>query len=66
MLRRAVVGNDVEQDAQAQRMGVAQQLIELFHGAEEGIDAAVVTDVVALVHLGRRLERGQPDPVHTE
>ncbi len=66
VLRGAVVGDDVEQDPQAQRVGLLQERIELFHGAEQRVHAAVVADVVALVHLRGGLERGHPDPVDAE
>ncbi len=66
MLGRAVVRDDVEQDAQPQRMCEVKHLVELLQGAEERIDTAVVADVVALVHLGRGLERRHPQTVHAE
>ena len=66
MLRGAVVGDDVEQDAQAQRVRLRKQDIELFHGAEQRVHAAVVGHVVALVHLRGGLERGHPDAVDAE
>ncbi|GAA1110785.1 hypothetical protein GCM10009582_05470 [Arthrobacter flavus] len=61
-----MVGNDVEHNPQAQRVGKIEQLIELLEGPKEGVDIAVIADIVTLIHLGRRLERSEPDAVHTE
>src|SRR5207342_3907506 len=40
--------------------------VEIVQRAEQGIDVAVVTDVVAGVTLRRAVERGQPDGVDVQ
>ncbi len=66
VLVRAVVRNPVQRDADPALVGIPQQLIEILERAEEGIDAAVVGDVVAEVRHRRRLERREPERVDAE
>ncbi|MDT4877572.1 hypothetical protein FQZ97_1131050 [compost metagenome] len=61
-----MVRHDVEQYPQVQGVGQLQQPVELLHGAEERVHAAIVAHVVALVHLRGGLERRHPDAVHTQ
>ena len=65
VLGRAVIGRYVHQHAQTHAVRGFEQLLKILHGAEHRIDAAVVTDVIPLIHLRRRLERREPDAVHT-
>ena len=66
VLARAVVGHEVDDDAQAQLVGAVAQGVEVVEGAEEGVDVAVVGDVVAGVLLRRAEEGGEPDGVDAE
>ena len=43
------------------RLASAMKRLEILHGAEVGIDRAVVGDVVAVVAAGRGIERQQPE-----
>ncbi len=61
-----MVGHDVDDHPQAQFMGPAHQGVGVGEGAEDGVDHAVVGDVVAGVGLRRGVERGEPDGVHAE
>ena len=66
MLVGDVVGDEVDDDAQVERVGPRDQGVERGQVAEERVDATVVGDVVAVVGLGRRVERGEPDGVGPE
>jgi hypothetical protein len=61
-----VVGHPVDQDAKAEPVRLGEQVVEVVEGAEQGIDVAVVGDVVAEVGHGRAVERRQPDGVDAE
>ncbi|GES34174.1 hypothetical protein San01_66620 [Streptomyces angustmyceticus] len=62
----AVVGDQVDDDAQAQVMGVGDDRLGVGQGAEHRVDGAVVGDVVAGVGLRRGVEGAEPDGVHTQ
>ena len=47
-------------DLQAAPLGFDDEAPKILHGAEIGIDVAIVGDVVAVVAAGRRIERQQP------
>ena len=66
VLVRAVVGNQVHNDPQAQAVGLGHHDVEVAQGAEDRVHVAVVADVVAGVALRRPVERGQPDGVHVQ
>ncbi len=51
MLGRGVVGDEVDDDADASRVGAGDELVEVGEGAEERVDVDVVGDVVAGVVL---------------
>ena len=48
-------------DAQIARMRGVQERAEIIERAEIRIDVAIIGDVVAVIALGRRIERQQPD-----
>jgi hypothetical protein len=52
VLERSVARNQIEDDAEVSRMGVSNELVEVRKRAELGMDAAVVTDVVAQSAFG--------------
>ncbi len=66
MLVGGVVGDEVENKAQAASVDSGDEAVEVGEGAEEGIDVAVIGDVVAEVGHRRRVERRDPDGVDTE
>ena len=53
MLVGAVVDDQVHDNVHVPLFRLGQQLVEFLHGAEGGVDAIVVRNVVALVHKGR-------------
>ena len=61
MLVGGVIDDEFGDDAQAAPLGFGDEAAEILHGAEIGIDGAVVGDVVAVVAAGRRIERQQPE-----
>ena len=66
VLARAVVGHEVDDDAQAELVRTVAQGVEVVEGAEDGVDVAVVGDVVAGVLLRRSEEGGEPHGVDAE
>ena len=61
-----VVGDEVEQDADAARAGLGDELVEVLERPQVRVDALVVRDVVAPVVVGRGERRVQPDAVDPE
>ncbi len=61
-----VVGNEVDDDPQAQVVGVADEGVGVVQIAEHRVDGAVVGDVVARVGLRGGVERAEPDGVDAE
>jgi len=57
---------EVDDDAEPERVRPRDQGVERGEVAEERVDTAMVGDVVAVVGLGRRVERGEPDGVGPE
>jgi len=45
---------------QAAPLGFDDEAAEILHGAEIGVDRAIVGDIVAVVPAGRGIERQQP------
>ena len=66
VLGGGVIHHDIHHDADAARMGGAQQGLEIAHGAVGGIYVEVIGDVVAVVHLGGDVDRGQPEGIDAE
>lgn len=66
VLARTVVGDDVEQQLEPEAVGIGHEPVELGEVAVDGVDTAVVGDVVAVVVLRRRIERAEPDAVDAE
>jgi hypothetical protein len=61
MLVRGVVDDEIDEHADAALLGAVGELDEVADGAVARIDAVVVGHVVAVVTIGRDLERHQPD-----
>ena len=66
VVRRGVVGDEVQQDPDPALVCRGDQRVEVRQGAEHGIDVAVVGDVVAEVAHRRPEDRRQPDGVDAE
>ena len=56
-----MIGDEVDDDPHAERLGVIHQLDKVSGGAETRAYAVEVADVVAVVAVGRAVERLQPD-----
>lgn len=63
MLVGGVIGNDVDQDADAVVVQRGDQGLEVGQGADPRVDVPVVDDVVAAVGQIRRVERAEPHGV---
>ena len=63
---RGVVGDDVEDDAKTQLVGLDEHLLGFGESAEGRVDAAVVGDVVAAVGHGRGVTGVDPQRVDTQ
>jgi hypothetical protein len=61
MLIRGVVDDQVHDHPQAPVVGFVEQIGEVAETAELGLDAVVVGDVVAVVAVGGRVDRVEPD-----
>ena len=66
MLDRGVVDDQVGEHAQPAIARVADRLDDVAEVAQPRVDAEVVGDVVAVVLVGRRVERHQPDARRAE
>jgi hypothetical protein len=60
MLVGGVIDHQFRDHAQVSALGFLHEAPKILHGAEVGIDLAVIGDVVAVVAAGRRIERQQP------
>src|SRR5579859_6713948 len=66
MLIGSMVRHEVQYHLQASCVSFGQQTIEIFPGAEDGVDVAVVADVVAAIRHGRPIDRSDPNGVRAE
>jgi hypothetical protein len=66
VLVRGVVGDEVDDDAQAESVGVPDQRVGVEQVAEHRVHGTVVGDVVAGVRLRGGVERAEPDGVDAE
>jgi len=58
-----VVGDEVDQDFQTERVGPGDDLVEILQRSVLRIDVVIVGHVIAVVLLRRGIERGDPDGV---
>src|SRR3954451_22849906 len=66
MLVTRVVHDEIEDDADAARVRLLDEAIEIVIAAEQGVDGRVVADVIADVESGRWVDRRKPDRVDPE
>jgi hypothetical protein len=66
MLVRSVVDHQFGDHAQAAPVRLVDEIAEVRHRAEGGVDAVIVGDVIAVVASRRRIERQQPQRVHAQ
>ena len=62
----AVVQHQVQNDGDVPLFRLGDQGIHVLHGAEHGVNGAVVRDVVAIVHLRGGAHRRHPDAVDAQ
>ncbi len=61
-----MVGDEVEDDLQAEPVGLIHQDVEVFERPEEGMHICVIGDVVAEVGHGGGVDRGEPEHVYPD
>ena len=61
-----VVGHDVDEDAQAQRMGIRQQAVRVIECPEHRIDASVIGNVIAPIRHRRHVPGRDPERLDAE
>ena len=66
MLVRGVVECQVRDDADAARVRLLQELLEIGHRAVARVNGTVVRDVVAVVAHGRVEHGRQPEAIHAQ
>lgn len=57
---------DNERHLQATFVSFGEETIEIFHRAKFGVDPSIVRDVIAIVLVGRWIDRRHPDHIHAE
>ena len=63
MLVGRMVRHKIQNHLEAAAMDFFEQAIEVFHGAEDRIDAAIIGDIVSKIGHRRRIDRRDPDGV---
>ena len=61
-----VVDHQIEQDFEAEFVGAVQHLLKLLQSAVVRMDVLVIRNVIAVIRVGRRIDRTEPDSVHAE
>ena len=66
VLVRGVVDDEVHDQLHAALVESREQPVQVVQAAEQRVDGLVVADVVAVVVLGRRVDRGEPQHVDAQ
>ena len=66
VLVRSVIDHQIEQHLHSQLMRPVQHFFELFKRPVIGMDILVVGDVIAVIRVGRGIDRAEPDAVHAQ
>ncbi len=61
-----MVEDHVEHDVNAAFSGLIAEALEIGHAAVGGVNSAVISDIVAVVALRRRVDGVEPEVVHAE
>ena len=61
-----MVHHQIHDDADASFMGCRQHLVEVLHCAEFFHDRLIVTDIIAVVVIGRLIHRREPDHINPQ
>jgi hypothetical protein len=63
---RGMVHHEIHDDAYPGLCASAIKAIEIFDGAENGVDATVVAHVIPEIVHGRGIDRREPDPFNAK
>ena len=66
MLVGAMVQHQIQNDGNVPLLCLGDQRIHILHGAEHGVNGAVVGNIIAVVHLRGRAHRRHPDAVDAQ
>src|SRR5687768_7564388 len=66
MLIRSVVDNQFCDDPKPAGVSAVEERLEVVERSVDGVDRVVISDVVAIIAQGRRIEGHNPDRGHTE
>ena len=66
MLVRGVVDDQVHDQFHPKGVNVCDELIEVVHGPESGIDVLIIGNVVAIIGLGRAVDRREPQNINAQ
>jgi hypothetical protein len=61
-----VIGNEIEDDFDFSCVRRVHKPVKIFQRSEQGIDAAVVADVISEVRHRRRIDRRYPDCINAK
>ena len=64
MLVRGMIDDKIHNQPHAARMNLAEQAVEILHRAKFPHDFPVITDIVAVVVIGRVINGRTPDCIH--
>ncbi len=66
MLGEGVAGHEVQEHSESELVRTGHQGVEILKGAERRLHAPKVADVIAVVRVGRRVDRRQPHRLHAQ
>ena len=66
MLVRGVIDHQIQQHFEPQLMRAVQHFFELLQRPVFGMYVLVIGDVIAVIRVGRRVDRAEPDAVHAK
>ena len=66
MLVRAMIDDQVHHDIHIPLVSLRQKLIKLLHGTKNPVNLLVISNIIALVHKRRLVNRGNPDNIHPQ
>ena len=62
----AVVHHQIHHDGDAPLLALGDELVHVRHGAEPGVDAVIVGDIIALIGQGGAVDGGEPHDLHPQ
>ena len=64
MLIAGMIDDQIHNQLHSPLMQACNKPVEIFHSALERINRSVITDIIAVIDIGRIIMRGQPDDLH--